>query len=413
MSATLMSIGQSLEAAEQGLRLQLIGAEQSLESVFENDFAAADGSQGDAFPKPTMPTPSTAGGADQASGPAATSAAGEPDTDLSSEDTQNLLNGDYYTGKPLDVTKATCPPNVSMDKLMDASGGLLKNAGDQQFKGSGAAGIQGGYLSNLAKIAGGSVSDIGAKNPTQHQKDVTMRVEMMLQSCKNAPGENGTVLPASVRHNGNLSGLQPSKEVCPGSDLAMVQDMIKGHNAGQDYTIPDKRPKDAHMNGNDGERSGIGVWWNEWGEKAVLGVLAVPLALVAPEADIGLIGGEVAADAIADGTADGVASAASAAGRAASAAGRTAGEAGSTAGRSAVQDYMKQLALQTAKEGGKEGVKQAGQQIEGQLQPPVSSGSGQTATPYVPVTASAATFSDAQVANLKGLFQQNFGRLIV
>lgn len=365
MSMAINSMEQGLQTAERCLA--------QIAAQFEGEFAAA--MAGSSRQGPITDSSATNGPA------AASSDTTGHASDLSPQDTQSLLSGDYYTKKPMDI-KATCPPNVSMDQLMEASGGLLKKAGDQQFKGKGADGINGGYLSNLAKIAGGSINDIGAKNPTQHQKDVTLRVEMMLQSCKNAPGN---IPPASVRHNGNMSGLQPSKEVCPGSDLAMVQNMIKAHNNGQDYTIPDKRPKDPHMKGNDTEKSGAQMGWDKAG-KYILPILAAPLLAIPGVGEVAegaAIAGEAGA-ATAE-VAEAAGTVASAAGRAAGSAGGAASEAGSSAGASSAADIMRQLATQTAKEGGKEGGKEASNQVQNQLQPPsMQNGAtpNQTASPY-------------------------------
>lgn len=145
-------------------------------------------------------------------------------------DPQTVLNGDATT---LPDPSATCPPGVSMQQMMDADGGLLKNLGNQVLQGAGAAGITGGIADNLAKKCGGtSAADIGT-NP-----DVTWRALQSLQAFKNTPGSDGKPVPDDVRHNGNVSGLQPSNEVARGSTLGEMQDWFKGAIQGPNAQLP-------------------------------------------------------------------------------------------------------------------------------------------------------------------------------
>lgn len=288
---------------------------------------------------------------------------GNQSSNLSANDTQNLLNGDYYSSQPQKST-ATCPPNVSMDQLMEADGGLLKNMGNQQLTGSGAQGISGGLKDNLAKLAGGKPGDIGTN------KDVTMRALMILQSTKNTPSSDGKMLDASTRHNGNLSGLNPSGEADNGSEVGYLQNLFKDPN----YTLPKERGTSDHMNSDDTEKSGGQLFMQDVG-KYLLPVLAAPLLAIpgvgeavegaAVAADVGVDAGVAAGEAAGEAGADAGASAAGdAAGDVASAgAGNAAGGTGSS---SAAQQLMQQMAMQTAKEGAKEGAKAGWNQIQNQ-----------------------------------------------
>ena len=145
-------------------------------------------------------------------------------------DAQTVLNGDATS---LASNDEKCPDNVSMDHLMNADGGLLKNLANQTLKGDGAKGITGGIEDNLAKKAGGTgAGDIGTN------KDVTYRALKDLEAFKNEKGANGQDVPDSVRHNGNVSGLQPSHEVARGSTLGEMQDWFKGAIQGPERQLP-------------------------------------------------------------------------------------------------------------------------------------------------------------------------------
>ena len=285
-----------------------------------------------------------------------------PSDELSKDDKDKLLAGDYYSSQP-QKSKATCPPDVSMDELMDASGGLLKNMGNQQLTGKGAEGISGGIKDNLARLAGGKPGDIGTN------KDVTMRALMIAESTKNMKGSDGNMLDADTRHNGNLSGLNPSGEADNGSELGYMQNMFKDPN----YSLPDVRGTSDHMNADDTEKSGGQLFMQDVG-KYLFPLLAAPLMLLAPELAVPeVIGAEVGTDVgvagaeVGEAGADAGESAATAAGSA----GRSAAGAGSgstSAGSSSVGDYMAQLAAQTAKQAAKEGLKEGGKEGWNQIQ---------------------------------------------
>ena len=161
---------------------------------------------------------------------AATGGAQAPAAGGGAGDAQSVLNGDATS---LASNDEKCPDNVSMDQLMNADGGLLKNLGNQTLKGDGAKGITGGIEDNLAKKAGGTgAGDIGTN------KDVTYRALKDLEAFKNEKGANGQDVPDSVRHNGNVSGLQPSHEVARGSTLGEMQDWFKGAIQGPERQLP-------------------------------------------------------------------------------------------------------------------------------------------------------------------------------
>jgi len=145
-------------------------------------------------------------------------------------DASTVLSGNATT---LASPDAKCPPGVSMSQMMSADGGLLKKLGNQTLKGAGAAGITGGIADNLSKKSGGSrASDIGT------DPNVTWRALQNLQAFKNTPGSDGKAIPVSVRHNGNVSGLQPSGEVARGSTLGELQDWFKGAISGPQGKLP-------------------------------------------------------------------------------------------------------------------------------------------------------------------------------
>jgi hypothetical protein len=135
-------------------------------------------------------------------------------------DAATVLNGDA-TMLPGPNDKA--PPGVTMEQMMEASGGLLKNLGNQKLQGKGADGIEGGIKDNLAKKVGGKdASDIGT------DPDVTWRALQALQAFKNTPASDGRAIPDEIRRNGNVAGLQPNNEVARGSVLGELQDWFKG-----------------------------------------------------------------------------------------------------------------------------------------------------------------------------------------
>ncbi|MGN6525387.1 MAG: HrpF/NolX family T3SS translocon protein, partial [Burkholderiaceae bacterium] len=173
---------------------------------------------------PAAPETAAPGGA-QAQGPAAQGAPGAAST----PDAATVLKGDNTGLLPKD---AKCPAGVSMDDMMNANGGLLSKLGNQELKGGGAKGITGGIKDNLARMVGGKPGDIG-KDP-----DVTYRALAALSAFKNTPGADGKPIPDDIRHNGNVSGLQPSHEVARGSTLGELQDWFKGAISGPQGQLP-------------------------------------------------------------------------------------------------------------------------------------------------------------------------------
>jgi len=197
-----------------------------------------DGSDSTALPTPvSLPASpdgsastdsSTSSGSSTASG--STTSSDSSSSSASQPSTQTVLNGDATT---LADPNAKCPPGVTMQQMMDADGGLLKNLGNQTLTGAGAAGITGGIKDNLAKKSGGtSANDIGTN------MDVTWRALQNLQAFKNTPGSNGQPIPDSIRHNGNVSGLQPSGEAARGSTVGELQDWFKGAISGPQSQLP-------------------------------------------------------------------------------------------------------------------------------------------------------------------------------
>jgi hypothetical protein len=155
---------------------------------------------------------------------AANASAGSETTETSLQggqvDAATVLNGDATV---LPGPNDKRPPGVTMEQMMEASGGLLKNLGNQELKGKGADGIEGGIKDNLAKKVGGKdASDIGT------DPDVTWRALQALQAFKNTPTSDGKPIPDEIRRNGNVAGLQPNNEVARGSVLGDLQDWFKG-----------------------------------------------------------------------------------------------------------------------------------------------------------------------------------------
>jgi len=256
----------------------LLGAlEQMVKELEKNDEAmtraagqASDGDVADAGSPPPQPaattaqaampaisTPQLSAGAPaqaaEGSG-AAPAQAGPPPVDP-----KTVLAGDATT---LAAPDAKCPPGVTMDQMMNASGGLLKNLGNQELKGDGAKGITGGIKDNLAKKSGGTdASQIGT------DPDVTWRALQNLQAFKNTPGSSGKPVPDDVRHNGNVSGLQPSHEVARGSTLGELQDWFKGAIDGPQSQLP----KGDKVDENGCETSGL----QQFGAKVLDGLSKV------------------------------------------------------------------------------------------------------------------------------------------
>jgi hypothetical protein len=160
-------------------------------------------------------------------------------------DPATVLAGDATS---LAAPDAKCPPGVSIDQMMNADGGLLKSLGNQTLKGSGAKGLQGGIKDNLAKKSGGTdASQIGT------DPDITWRALQNLQAFKNTPGSDGKPVPDNIRHNGNVSGLQPSHEVARGSTLGELQDWFKGAIDAPNTQLP----KGDKVDDNGVETSGL------------------------------------------------------------------------------------------------------------------------------------------------------------
>ena len=156
------------------------------------------------------------------------------------EDSATVLAGNATT---LANSDTKCPPGVTMDQLMKSNGGVLGSLGNQTLKGDGAKGIEGGIKDNLAKKSGGTdASQIGRVDAngkaSQADLDVTYRALQNVSAFKNTPGANGKPIPDDIRHNGNVSGLQPSKEVARGSTLGEMQDWFKGAIAGPQNQLP-------------------------------------------------------------------------------------------------------------------------------------------------------------------------------
>lgn len=197
-------------------------------------------------------------GAGQA--PAAQAPAGSPQ-----EDPKTVMAGDATSLANKDTK---CPPGVSMDDLMNANGGVLAKLGNQKLAGDGAKTLEGGIKDNLAKKMGDSADQFGRKAPdgssTQADRDATYRALQNVSAFKNTPGADGKPIPDDIRHNGNVSGLQPSKEVARGSTLGEMQDWFKGAIDGPQKQLP----KGDKVNDQGVETSGA----QQVGEKILKGL---------------------------------------------------------------------------------------------------------------------------------------------
>ena len=183
----------------------------------------------------SAPQGGQAGGVAAPAAPAAQAPAGLPQ-----EDSKTVLAGDATTLANKDTQ---CPPGVTMDQLMAANGGVLGKLGNQKLAGDGAKTLEGGIKDNLAKKSGGTdASQIGRKDAdgksSQADLDVTYRALQNVSAFKNTPGASGKPIPDDIRHNGDVSGLQPSKEVARGSTLGEMQDWFKGAIDGPQKQLP-------------------------------------------------------------------------------------------------------------------------------------------------------------------------------
>ncbi len=166
--------------------------------------------------------------------PAAQAPAGLPQ-----EDSRTVLAGDATSLANKDTK---CPPGVTMDQLMAANGGVLGKLGNQKLAGDGAKTLEGGIKDNLAKKMGDTADQFGRKDAngksSQADLDATYRALQNVSAFKNTPGADGKPIPDDIRHNGNVSGLQPSKEVARGSTLGEMQDWYKGAIDGPQKQLP-------------------------------------------------------------------------------------------------------------------------------------------------------------------------------
>ena len=155
------------------------------------------------------------------------------------EDSATVLAGDATSLANKDTK---CPPGVTMEQLMAANGGVLGKLGNQKLAGDGAKTLQGGIKDNLAGKMGDTADQLGRKAPdgssTQADRDATYRALQNVSAFKNTPGADGKPVPDDIRHNGNVSGLQPSKEVARGSTLGEMQDWFKGAIDGPQKQLP-------------------------------------------------------------------------------------------------------------------------------------------------------------------------------
>jgi hypothetical protein len=152
---------------------------------------------------------------------------------------QDVINGDATLG-----AKSTdrAPAGMTADDIAKLDGGLEGNTGDQTLKGKGADGINGSK--DVQSVVAGQVQG-GLSGSDADQAWQKLEVE---EEAKNAPQADGKQASANVRHNGNLSGLQPNGEVASNSDLAFLQNEAKGQKT--------KGGSSDKMNDNDGETSG-------------------------------------------------------------------------------------------------------------------------------------------------------------
>lgn len=271
MLAQVMKQNQEMEA----MIASLLASEQKDDT--DDAASTPDTSQAPQMPQtPQMQMPQLQAPQDQAGGgqapapaPAAAAAQGAQGSQAPAaspqEDPQTVLNGDATSLANKDTK---CPPGVTMDQLMSANGGVLKNLGNQTLKGGGAAGIEGGIKDNLAKKMGDTSDQIGRTGPdgkaSQADLDATYRALQNVSAFKNTPGADGKPIPDDIRHNGNVSGLQPSHEVARGSTLGEMQDWFKGAIPGPQKQLP----KGDKVNDQGVETSGA----QQVGEKILKGL---------------------------------------------------------------------------------------------------------------------------------------------
>lgn len=183
---------------------------------------------------------------DKGSAPAGQGAAQQPPAGAtggpaaaSSNSDQDVIDGDATHG-----AKSTdhAPAGMSADDIGKLDGGLEGKTGDQTLKGAGADGIKGDK--DIQSIVGNQVQG-GLSGSDADKAWQKLEVE---QEAKNAPQANGKQASADTRHNGNLSGLQPSDEVASDSDIAFLQNEAKGQKT--------KGGASDKMDASDGETSG-------------------------------------------------------------------------------------------------------------------------------------------------------------
>lgn len=250
MLEQIMKQNQEMEA----MIASLLSSQQTDGTDDADDADDADGAddaapvQAQATPQMQAPQPAAAPSADgvapaatggQAQAPAAAATPAPASAGLPQEDPKTVLAGDATTLANKDTK---CPPGVTMDQLMAANGGVLSKLGNQKLAGDGAKGLEGGIKDNLAKKMGDSADQFGRKDASgkssQADLDATYRALQNVSAFKNTPGADGKPIPDDIRHNGNVSGLQPSKEVARGSTLGEMQDWFKGAIDGPQKQLP-------------------------------------------------------------------------------------------------------------------------------------------------------------------------------
>ena len=267
------------DASDQGSSMlaQIMKQNEQMEAMIASLLASnrkdGAGDAGDSSPAPAapalqqMPLPQMqAPQASQRAAPAdGAGAAPKAPAGLPQEDSRTVLAGDATSLANKDTK---CPPGVTMDQLMNANGGVLAKLGNQTLAGAGAKGIEGGIKDNLAKKMGDTGDQIGRKGAdgksSQADLDATYRALQNVSAFKNTPGADGKPIPDDIRHNGNVSGLQPSHEVARGSTLGEMQDWFKGAIPGPQKQLP----KGDKVNDQGVETSGA----QQVGEKILKGL---------------------------------------------------------------------------------------------------------------------------------------------
>jgi hypothetical protein len=229
----------------QGMLQQIIEQNEQMEAMIASMLASRQKTDGagptDTSPAtpqmPQMQAPQAQAapqGGQAPAAPAAPAPAGLPQ-----EDSGTVLAGDATSLANKDTK---CPPGVTMDQLMAANGGVLGKLGNQKLAGDGAKMLEGGIKDNLAKKMGDTADQFGRKDAngksSQADLDATYRALQNVSAFKNTPGADGKPIPDDIRHNGNVSGLQPSKEVARGSTLGEMQDWFKGAIDGPQKQLP-------------------------------------------------------------------------------------------------------------------------------------------------------------------------------